>query len=134
MNIEHISLVARNKKKIEEFFTKILEIPLIDTFSVPKKLAEKIFDIAQEIEVCLFKSNHVKFEVFISKERTAKKSYAHVCLSVKNRSKIIENCKQHKIEVNYIPREKKTALLFIKDPSGNLFEIKDENLRIAYKK
>ena len=64
--------------------------------------------------------------VFITNIQT-KYNYEHTCIEIYNKVEFIKRCKKYKIEPIYVKKDNKT-LLFIKDFSGYLFEIKEKEL------
>jgi hypothetical protein len=120
----HIALQNSDKKQAEIFFTKILKLPLIKTFTISDELSNEIFGFNQDVIVDVYGNEESCFEVFISKKQI-NKGYEHTCIEINDKKNFINKCKRYKIEPIFVKKGTKT-LLFIKDFSGNLFEIKEK--------
>ncbi|MEW5767584.1 MAG: VOC family protein [bacterium] len=118
----HIGLEATDKEKAAIFFEEILGIPKVKSFTLSSDLAEAIFGPAKEIEVETFAGEGIIIEVFITDQKV-RPLYSHVCLVVPNRPELITKCEAYGIIPNVVKKGDK-ELLFIRDFSGNLFEIK----------
>ena len=121
--LNHIAIEVTDKNQAEIFFTKILNIPKIGSFTISSKLCKDIFGISKKIEIRIFANDDIKLEVFTTHKK-APHSYSHICLNVKNKKNIIDKCKKYGIIPNIVKKDDR-ELLFIKDFSGNLFEIKE---------
>lgn len=122
--LRHIGLQYRSKKDAETFFNKILGLPMQRTFTMSRELGKSIFGIEEEVGVEVFGNGEVVFEVFIG-EVPKKLSYEHICLEVPDKEEFICRCKNHGIEPKIISKGDKD-LLFIRDFSGYLYEIKEK--------
>ena len=120
--LNHIGLEVTDKEKARIFFEEILGIPKVRSFTLSPELAYAIFGRREEVEIETFAKEEISFEVFITGER-ANPIYAHTCLEVQNREEIMARCKSYGLTPNIVKKGEK-ELLFIKDFSGNLFEIK----------
>ncbi|MBU1487784.1 VOC family protein [bacterium] len=120
--LNHIGLEVTDKEKARIFFEEILGIPKVRGFTLSSDLAYAIFGRREEVETETFTKEDISFEVFIAKER-ANLIYAHTCLEVQNREEILAKCKSYGLTPNIVKKGEK-ELLFIRDFSGNLFEIK----------
>jgi len=63
------------------------------------------------------------FEIFYTKD-VKKPSYEHVCIEVDNKEEFVNRCKKFNIDPIFVKKGEK-ELLFVKDFSGNLFEVTD---------
>jgi len=120
----HTALQNSDKKQAEIFFTKILDLQLIKTFNISKDLSNEVFGIDQDVIVNVYGNQEACFEVFISKKQI-EKGYEHTCIEINDKKDFIKKCKKYGIEPIFVKKGTKT-LLFIKDFSGNLFEIKEK--------
>jgi catechol 2,3-dioxygenase-like lactoylglutathione lyase family enzyme len=121
---KHIALQYSDRKKAEIFFTKILLIPLNKTFTLSKDLTDDIFNINEQVTVDVYSNKNAYFEIFITKFNK-KYSFEHTCIEVNNKEEFVERCKKYRIKPNFVKKGNK-ELLFIRDFSGNLFEIKEK--------
>ncbi|KYK30303.1 MAG: hypothetical protein AYK22_04155 [Thermoplasmatales archaeon SG8-52-3] len=119
----HVSLQYSNRKKAEIFFNKILGLKLNKTFTLSKDLSNQIFNIDEEVIVDVYSNDKAYFEVFITKIIT-KYNFEHICIEIDNKKEFIEICKSYGLKPIFVKKGEKT-LLFIKDFSGYLFEIKE---------
>ena len=122
--LHHVGLHSRTKESADLFFSKILQIPLNRTFEVPDELAENIFGIKKTVQVHVYEHQNTRFEVFISEHHTHQPGYNHVCVDVKSKTEFQKRCIEHGLQPFVVMKGEK-ELLFVKDFSGNLFEIKE---------
>ena len=120
--LKHVALECNNKNNTELFFTKILGLDFKKKIDISESLSEIIFGIKQPVEIFVYENNKLRFEVFINK-RILKNSYNHVCLEIKDIDEFLNRCMEFKVEIIKTQKNGKN-LLFIRDFSGNLFEIK----------
>ncbi|MEA3316643.1 MAG: VOC family protein [Bacteroidota bacterium] len=122
MKLEHIALTISDSDEIENFYRDILEMELEKSFVLNKDLANKIFNINNDISVFLMKKDNLLLELFVAKTDD-KKSFNHVCISVNNRKMLFEKAQKKSYKCIKIERDK-SDLIFVNDKSGNAFEIK----------
>jgi hypothetical protein len=125
--LNHVALQYSNKKHADVFFTEILGIPKKKSYMLSQELSQDIFDIASETEIVVYSNAHIRFEIFISKEKN-KTDFAHTCIEVKDRKKFIKLCEEKGLYPQIIKKDEK-ILLFVRDFSHNLYEIK-ENMNL----
>jgi hypothetical protein len=123
--IKHVGLQYKDRRSAETFFVDILGLKFKKSFSLSKDLSKSIFGISEDITVDVYANNESYFEVFITDQIT-KYHYEHVCIEIESKSKFIEKCKKYGLKPIIVKRDLKT-LLFIKDFSGNLYEVKGRN-------
>jgi len=122
--LNHIALQCSDSEKAKIFFTEILGLPLEKKFVVSKELSERIFGIVKDVEVEVYSNNRVRFEVFII-QNEENHGFEHVCVEIDNKKEFIELCNKYDLKTIIIEKNGKN-LLFVKDFSGNLFEIKEK--------
>ena len=122
MKLEHIAISVSDKSEIKEFYYNILEMNEVRSFILNKALARQIFNIAEEVSVFLMQKDELLFEIFVTKKQY-KQGFRHICISIKNREELIKKAEQKAYKCIRIKREF-SDLVFIKDKSGNIFEIK----------
>ena len=123
MMIKHIALECEDREKAKKFFTEILGLPLTREFEISSELSKSIFGIDDACEIITFDDGNACFELFITK-RPHSINYDHVCIEVDEMEGFISHCKNNGIEPIIVPKGEK-SLVFVKDFSGNLFEIKE---------
>jgi len=121
--LNHVALQCNDKEKVETFFTEVLGLPIKKKFTVSRELSEAIFDIDESVDVEVYDNNETRFEIFIT-QIEEKRGYGHVCIEIDNKKEFIDRCKQYDIKPMVITKGGKN-LLFVRDFSGNLFEIKE---------
>lgn len=122
--IKHIAVECEDKEKAKIFFTEILGLPVKKEFAISNDLSKSIFGIDAACEIINFDDGNSCFEVFIAK-RPHSINYNHVCIEVDDKEEFISRCKTNGIEPMIIPKGEK-SLIFLKDFSDNLYEIKEK--------
>lgn len=122
--LNHVALQCNDKEKVETFFTEVLGLPIKKKFTVSRELSEAIFGIDESVDVEVYDNNETRFEIFIA-QTEEKRGYGHVCIEIDNKKEFIDRCKQYGIKPMFITKGGKN-LLFVRDFSGNLFEIKEK--------
>ncbi len=125
MKLEHVALTISDDEEIEYFYQNILGLHKIRDFILKKDLAREIFGIDKETTVFLLQKNELLLELFLMPEQYSH-DFKHICISIKNREELIEKAEQNAYQYIRIKRER-SDLIFIKDKSGNIFEIKESN-------
>jgi catechol 2,3-dioxygenase-like lactoylglutathione lyase family enzyme len=120
----HVGITISDKAEVENFYKNILGFELIKMFTISAFLSEKIFNIEKDIEVALIDNKDFTIELFISKIEN-KQNYEHICIMVENREQIIKKTQEKGYPCIMIEREP-FDIVFVKDKSGNLFEIKEK--------
>jgi hypothetical protein len=120
----HVALLYSDRKKAKIFFTKILLLNHTKTFTLSKELAYDIFGISKEVTVDVYSNEEAYFEIFIT-EIQPDYSYEHTCIEIDDKEEFFKRCKDYEIKPKFVKKGNKT-LMFIKDFSGNLFEIKEK--------
>jgi hypothetical protein len=123
-SLNHIAVVSTDKKLADLFFSKILELPKVRSFTISESLSEAIFQQKEQIDINVYDNGILCFEVFITKHTTPH-IFDHVCLEVKNRDAFIKRCREFAIKPILIQKNGK-QLVFIRDFSHNLYEIKEK--------
>ncbi len=119
--LQHIAINYKDKQKADIFFTKVLNLKLLKSFILNSNLAKQIFNIYQQVDVLVYGNNLTIFEVFITQKEIIH-IFDHICIKVNNRKEFINKCKKYGLKPYHIDKDEK-KLLFVKDFSGNLFEI-----------
>lgn len=125
--IQHVALEFNNKKNADIFFIKVLGLNLDKSFNLSEKLSYDIFGIKQKMEINVYSNEKSCFEIFFSKKPKIK-LFEHICIEVDDKEEFIKRCKEHKIKPFNIKKGEKN-LLFIKDQSNNLYEIKAKKIK-----
>lgn len=124
MKLNHIALNINKEKDLVNFYQDILGLQLEYQYKLSPELSMNFFEIDGVHSAYMYKKDNVFFELFVY-PGNVKPGVAHVCLEIPNRERLITLCMKNGYKVKIIKRENKADLLFIKDNSGNSFEIKE---------
>jgi len=122
--LKHIALEYQDKKNADIFFIDILGLKNIKNFSVSADLSYDIFGIKKELEAFVYGNESVNFEIFITDKTNNTKSYYHVCIGVDDKKEFIRKCEKNNLKPFFVKKGDR-KILFVKDFSNNLYEIKD---------
>ncbi|HKK10343.1 MAG TPA: VOC family protein [Bacteroidales bacterium] len=119
----HTAIQIRTKSEVEDFYEKILGFECQYDFKLESPLTAKIFGRHQDVQVFNIKRDDVVLELFVDPEIEVHEAYTHVCLKLNKRKEVIAKARKAGYEVIEVARNN-GAVYFIKDYSGNMFEIK----------
>ena len=122
--LNHVALECNDEEGAKTFFTDVLGLLLTKKFEISEELSETIVGIRGNVDVLVFDNNEMRFEVFIS-QVGKKHGYEHICIEVDDKNEFIGRCRKYEIEPMIVKREGRD-LLFVRDYSGNLFEVKEK--------
>lgn len=128
MKFKHLGIMINNVSEITDFYENIFEMKKVRVFELNSNLCEKFFNISQPVEIHLMQKDDVEIELFIRQEMK-QPSFEHFCLSFANRNKIVDRAIKNNYEV-IIEERTNFDIIFIKDHSGNIFEIKESAIII----
>ena len=126
MKLNHIALNICNVDEITDFYQEILGFHPKYQFELPVSLGNSIFGINKSVPAYFCENEQLAVELFVLYENINNR-FAHICLELPDRDKLINRCISKGYKVKNIQRNNKSNLLFIWDKSGNCFEIKEEN-------
>ncbi|MEA2016612.1 MAG: VOC family protein [Actinomycetota bacterium] len=118
----HVALIINDLSEIKDFYADILGLETIRKFTLPDKISGRVFGIEKETEITLVGRKDLAIELFESEEGGSR-DYQHVCIAVGNREQVIQKARENNYPTIIIKRDT-SDLVFIKDKSGNLFEVK----------
>lgn len=119
---KHIALTINDLSEIQNFYIDILGLELIKKFTLSKEISAQIFNIEKKAEVTVVGKNDFSMEIFES-SKTSHRDYQHVCIKVDNRKQVMQKAMENNYPCIVIKRDI-SDIVFIKDGSDNLFEIK----------
>lgn len=122
MRLEHVALTITDRKEITNFYHEILGMREIRNFSLDKDLAREIFAIEKETTVFHLQKEELLLEIFLMPGQF-EHGFNHICISLTNREEIVKKAAQHAYKCIRLPGQN-SDMIFIKDASGNIFEIK----------
>jgi len=126
MKLEHIAITISESADIKDFYLDILGMKEVKNFVLNKILANKIFNIDKETSVFLLQKDDISLEIFVLPGQN-KHSFEHICFTVNDRERLVEDCLKQNYECIRIERDL-FDLVFIKDKNGNVFEVKESQV------
>jgi len=123
-SIKHVALDYSNKKKADTFFIDILGLNFEKKFNLKSEISNSIFGIKKDVEIVVYKNEKSYFEIFLTKP-LKKTSFHHVCIEINNQQDFIERCRKHGLKPFIVDKNGK-KLLFVRDFSNNLYEVKEK--------
>jgi catechol 2,3-dioxygenase-like lactoylglutathione lyase family enzyme len=118
----HIGITVNNPSEIKDFYIDLLKMEKLREFTINPDTSSKIFDIKKEIKVVIVSRDNLTLELFCYKCAETS-NYNHTCITVENRDILIREAQEKNYTCKIIKREP-YDLVFIKDKSNNIFEIK----------
>jgi len=122
LKFQHLELTITEKSDIQEFYQDILGMEIQKEFTLKRDLAEKIFQQNQNIDVITGTIGNLLVELFLANEKPDS-VWEHICFISENRQTLIAACQAKNYPVTVIERDP-FNIVFVKDKSGNRFEIK----------
>ncbi|MFW9898543.1 MAG: VOC family protein [Candidatus Thorarchaeota archaeon] len=126
MKIDHIAVASNSIEDSDRFFTELLGLKKIKTFSVSAELMEKFFRINKEFVFVRYQNDNLGVEVIITNDNSKSiDNFTHSCLIVDNRDEFVNISSSMGYTTIKVPRkESEGYFLFVKDSFGNLYEVK----------
>ena len=122
MKLHHLALTIQNISEIQHFYVDLLGFKLIKEFELGIDWAKQIFGVNKSSQAFYLEGHGLALELFIN-ENKKQANFNHWCLSFPDREAFIAKAKKQNATIIRIPRDSHD-LIFIKDASGNIFEIK----------
>jgi catechol 2,3-dioxygenase-like lactoylglutathione lyase family enzyme len=119
--VQHVALVCRQRQTADQFFIDILGMPVVKTTRLSQELSRIIFGIDESVEMVVYGAGSTRIEVFIH-SKTSEHSFDHVGLEVPDKAMFFSRCEVSGLKPFWVQKEGR-QLLFVRDYSGNLFEI-----------
>jgi catechol 2,3-dioxygenase-like lactoylglutathione lyase family enzyme len=123
MLLQHIALTINDSKEIESFYEGVLKFSLKHKFFLREDIVMQIFHIKGNADVYAMSHQDIHLEIFLSPRRE-KKIFSHICLAYREAADIYNRA----LEAGYdgiIKSNPGHDTFFIRDKSGNMFEIKE---------
>jgi hypothetical protein len=122
--IRHIALETK-KTDIQEFYVGILGGEVMRQFTLHDNGQNKLLDIPRDIEVYELELQDLRFDLFID-DTPEMESHQHMCFELENAGEVFEKANMKKYKT-CLRKKNQVATYFIKDNSGNLFEISNKS-------
>ncbi len=131
MKLLHIGIINKDEKESDKFYKDFLRLKRLYEFIIDEELAYSIFKVKEKIRVIKYGNTNFEIEIFLFKEfKREEPDINHICIEIDdNINTFLKRAKDYGIEINIIEREEnnlKRKLYFIKDYSGNIYEIKEK--------
>ena len=126
MRLEHTALTITDQAEVQDFYCNVLGMNEIRSFVLSKDLAGQIFGINEDTSVFQLQNENIFLELFLVPEKHDR-SFEHICISANDREILVSKSEKKGYPCIRIEREH-SDLLFIKDKSGNIFEIKENQV------
>ena len=126
MVLNHIGVFNKNEDQAMQFYGHFLGFQKTREFTLPQELSEQLFSVSEDLKILVFEKEGTKIEVFICAHCSQPSpDFSHSGFILKNLSDIIEKAPGAGVEL-ITGNTKEKTVYFIKDFSGNLFEIKQQ--------
>ena len=124
--LRHVALACSSEKKSDRFYKDLLGLQKSEPKILPVALSSAIFNIDSELVMINYQNEQVHFEIFITDlSVTRSRQIEHTCLEIDDLPSFLKKCNALGVDISQIPKGNRT-LTFIRDPDGNLFEIKQK--------
>jgi len=123
--LRHVAITVNRESDINRFYEGILGFSEVRRFILPDDLSDQLFGISDATEVVLLNSGDIYLEVFLS-ERKIEPVYSHICISLQNRIDVMQKAELNGYSVTIVERTSKEDLVFLRDGTGNSFELVEE--------
>ncbi len=124
MDLVHVALASGSEDRADGFFVGLLGLTKAGPKVVAADVCRAIFGIGRELTAIVYTGGSARFEVFICPDAPAPtERVEHVCIAVDNLPEFLGKCEQRQVPIIRVPKGG-ALITFIKDPDGNLFEIK----------
>jgi len=123
VQFQHLGISITEKSDIGEFYQEILGLQIQREFTLKSVLVRQIFRLEREIKVIAGTIGTLNIELFLV-ENNPGFTCEHICFVTENRPALMKNCRAKDYPMTIIER-KPSDIVFVRDRSGNLFEIKE---------
>ena len=126
MLISHIALYNETVEDCEKFYGGLLRMKRLRSFTVVEEMSESLFGVSESYEVIHYEKDGVVFEIFAGAAPEMRENVvSHTCLTVRDRHSLIVKARDMGFAVTVLSRDG-GDLVFLRDGSGNIFEMKQE--------
>jgi catechol 2,3-dioxygenase-like lactoylglutathione lyase family enzyme len=122
--LEHIGITINEENDIQTFYKDLLRLKEVKRVDLDEDFSERLFGIRNTASITLLSGDDFLIEVFLTDEKQSQ-AYSHICISVHSRSDTIKKARSMGFSVNHIERDSKDDLWFLRDNSGNIFEVRE---------
>jgi catechol 2,3-dioxygenase-like lactoylglutathione lyase family enzyme len=122
MVMNHVAVECFDQDSADVFFITILGMQKRKSTVLPKELSLKIFRINTPVSFLSYENTKTRVEVFLRKSKR-QPNYTHLGIQVEDKDGFIARCAQHGLKPFFVEKDG-NQLLFVRDNSENLYEIK----------
>ena len=124
MRLKHVALTCSSEDESDKFYGQLLGLKKVRSKILSSELSSKLFNVEQEFRLIDYQNENINFEIFVGKQQTSEpRKVEHICLEVDNSDLFLDKCHDIGVDILRIPKGD-AFITFIKDFSGNSFEIK----------
>ncbi|TFG26167.1 MAG: VOC family protein [Promethearchaeota archaeon] len=126
MKVEHIAVASNSEAESDKFFTELLGLNKIRSFTVSEDLMEQFFGVNKEHQLIRYEGGNMSFEIIITNDKTkCNDKFTHVSLLVDDKENFIKKASSLGFTTIKIPRKNSEGFYyFVRDYFRNLYEIK----------
>ncbi len=119
--VHHVTVECSDVKTADTFFIVVLGIPKVKSTLLSRELCLPIFNVDTPVQMETYDNGKMRVEAFIT-PRPVHPSYVHIGIAVDSKEQFLLRCQQHGLAPFFVEKNGR-QLLFVRDYSGNLYEI-----------
>jgi catechol 2,3-dioxygenase-like lactoylglutathione lyase family enzyme len=119
--VHHVAVECSDVQTADTFFRDVLGIPKVKSTLLSRELCQSIFNIDSPVQMETYDTGTMRVEVFITPEPVHPR-FVHLGIAVESKAAFIMRCEQQGL-APFVVQKNGKQLLFVRDFSGNLFEI-----------
>jgi catechol 2,3-dioxygenase-like lactoylglutathione lyase family enzyme len=124
IRLKHVALICGSEDESDKFYGQLLGLKKVRSKILSSELSSQLFNVEQEFRIIDYQNENMHFEIFVGHQPTSNsRMVEHTCLEVDNFELLLDKCRDIGVDILRIPKGD-SFITFIKDFSGNLFEIK----------
>ena len=127
---DHLGIFTQDPERLIRFYTQKMGFDREKDSLIPRSVIEPIFGIADDCRLIRLALKNLKLELFSPLKASLKKpcnrtaGYNHFGLSTGSRDDFCRKLRRKKVKIIAVKRNSH-KVYFVKDPDGNLIEIRD---------
>ncbi len=122
--LNHIGITINDISEIKNFYIDVFGLEIKRNFILEASISDKIFNIKKDTEVTLVGKDDFTLELFLDKVKN-EHTFQHICIIFEDRKQVIKKAHNSNYSCTIIKREP-FDIVFIKDNSNNIFELKQK--------
>lgn len=125
--LRHIGIHINNQQEIEDFYVQVLGFKEFDRFELRETIAHEVFGTDQPVIVARLKQFSLTLELLVH-PGYENKSLGHIALEYWKAAEVLDTAAKAGYPIVQFAKENGSLARFLRDKTGNLFEIKEINL------